>query len=160
MPRVRDVLLRFRPSGAPGAATAAGVPVDRAGELETELGPVLGLLAETERECAGILEDARVEAAAIRARAEARARDVLAAGQALVEPERVAAVARSRGEAPDPRAAGPAGVAAPAVVPESALEEALAHHVDLVVAGVRQLLRPVGPRGPGGAGASTEEAAR
>ena len=29
MPRVRDVLHRFSPAGAPGAASTAGVPVDR-----------------------------------------------------------------------------------------------------------------------------------
>lgn len=148
MPRVRDVLLRFRPSGAPGAATAAGVPVDRAGELATELGPVLDLLAETERECAAVLERARLEEREIRARETERARGVIASGRAHVEAERSAAAARSRagGGPGSPGAAAPqqrAGSTGGAVA-----EDALAQHVDLVVGAVRSLW---------GDGASTDD---
>ena len=50
MPRVRDVLYRFRPAGAPGAASSAGVPVDRSADLAAELEPVFALLADTEQE--------------------------------------------------------------------------------------------------------------
>ena len=32
MPRSRDTLQRFRPAGTPGAASAAGIPVDRVAE--------------------------------------------------------------------------------------------------------------------------------
>lgn len=141
MPRVRDVLLRFRPSGAPGAATAAGVPVDRANEVAAELEPVFGLLAETERECARILEDAVAESAGIRARDTARARAVLASGQALVESERRSAATRSRGAggvgADAVAAAGRAGSAGPA----GPAGETLEHRVGLVVDAVRDLLR-------------------
>ncbi|HSO63494.1 MAG TPA: hypothetical protein VLQ78_00210 [Ornithinibacter sp.] len=140
MPRVRDVLHRFRPSGAPGAATAAGVPVDRAGELAVELEPVFALLAETEHVCADILERAGVEGAAIRARDADRARSVLAAGRALVESERAAAAARSRGTGVGREGAvsekgrgGPAG-------PRGPVDDAISHHVDLVVGAVRSLL--------------------
>ena len=141
MPRVRDVLLRFRPSGAPGAATAAGVPVDRANEVAAELEPVFELLADTERECTRILENAVADSAAIRARDAARARAVVASGKALVESERRSAASRSRGAIGDGAGAvaavgrtGPAGPAGPA-------GEALEHHVGLVVDAVRDLLR-------------------
>lgn len=137
MPRVRDVLQRFRPSGAPGAATAPGVPVDRATELAAELEPLLALLVETDRECADILERARGEDAEIRAHGADHARSVLAAGRGLLEAERAAAVARSRGRGPDRAAAvsarGPFGCGGP-------VDVALASHVDLVVAAVRLLL--------------------
>jgi hypothetical protein len=139
MPRVRDVLLRFRPSGTPGAATAAGVPVDRANEVAAELEPVFDLLAETERECARIIEDAVAESVGIRARDAARARAVVASGQALVESERRTASTRSRGAggAGAVAAAGGAGPAGPA----GPAGETLEHHVALVVDAVRDLLR-------------------
>ena len=140
MPRVRDVLHRFRPSGAPGAATAAGVPVDRAAELATELEPVLALLAEAERECADILERARVEEAQIRARDTDRARSVLAAGRALVESERSAAAARSRGAGVDGAGVGSAGDRVRPAGRHAPADDAVAHHVDLVVGAVRSLL--------------------
>jgi hypothetical protein len=140
MPRVRDVLHRFRPSGSPGAATAAGVPADRAGELAAELEPVFALLADTERECANILENAREGEAEIRARDAERARGVVAAGRALVESERAAAAARSRGRGGERDSAVSArGWVEPAGGPDQ-FDDAIAHHVDLVVGAVRSLL--------------------
>jgi len=38
MPRVRELLNRFRPAGASGAASGAGVPVDRHAGVEAEVG--------------------------------------------------------------------------------------------------------------------------
>lgn len=140
MPRIRDVLHRFRPAGAPGAATAAGVPVDRVAELGVELEPLFALLADTERECEDVLERARSEQAGIRARDAERAAGVLAAGRARVEAERAAAASRSRGAGAGRTTAGsapgglePAGGAARA-------DEALGQHVDLVVDAVRSML--------------------
>lgn len=146
MPRVRDVLQRFRPSGAPGAATAAGVPVDRAHELAAELEPVFALLAETERECAVVRDRARLVEAGIRARDAERARGVLAAGRARVEAQRAEAAARSRGgegdRSGDEVSRGPgdgdAGRRGPA-------DDSLSRHVDLTVDAVRSLLED----GPG-----------
>ena len=46
VPRVSDLLYRFRPSGAPGAATQAGVPADRARDLAEELEPVFASVAQ------------------------------------------------------------------------------------------------------------------
>lgn len=96
MPRVRELLNRFRPAGAPGAASGAGVPVDRRAGVEAELEPVFAALEETQRECArlreaalaaasasgtetagraaSIVEQARLDATAIRAEAAAEAR--------------------------------------------------------------------------------------
>ncbi len=96
MPRVRELLTRFRPSGAPGAASGAGVPVDRRAGVEAELEPVFAALEEIQRECArlretalaaasasgtetagraaSIVEQARLDATALRADAAAEAR--------------------------------------------------------------------------------------
>ncbi|HET8769051.1 MAG TPA: hypothetical protein VFM86_17125, partial [Pedococcus sp.] len=73
MPRVRDLLLRFRPTGTPGPAGPAGVPVDRSAELAAELAPVLAALAATEAECTALVEEGRRAAGAKRAAAAARA---------------------------------------------------------------------------------------
>jgi len=94
MPRVRDLLYRFRPSGAPGAANAAGVPADRALEQTTELEPLLALLASTEQDCREIVEVARREATDIRARCADEARSTVAAARSREPAERAAAAAR------------------------------------------------------------------
>jgi hypothetical protein len=96
MPRVRDLLYRFRPSGAPGAANAAGVPVDRALEQSAELEPVLALLTATERECATIVELARTEADEIREHCAQEARSTVAAARSRQGAERAAAAAQVR----------------------------------------------------------------
>jgi cell division septum initiation protein DivIVA len=94
MSRVRDVLYRFRPVGAPGAASAAGVPVDRGADLAAELGPLFDLLADTERTCAGIVERAERDAAEVRARDVAHAREIVSSARARVDATRVDAAAR------------------------------------------------------------------
>ena len=78
MAQLRDFLDRFRPAGAPGAASRAAVPADRSRELEAELLPVLALLGDTHTECAGIVAQARDEAGQIVAAARAEAADSLA----------------------------------------------------------------------------------
>lgn len=62
MPQARDFLDRFRPAGAPGAASRAAVPADRTAELASELVPVLALLAGTDAECDRIITAARRDA--------------------------------------------------------------------------------------------------
>ena len=101
MPRVRDLLYRFRPSGVPGAATPVGVPADRAFELNAEFEPILMLLETTQQECADVLAAGRRDAAATRRRDAARAEGIVASGRARVEAQRVAATAqiRDRGHA-------------------------------------------------------------
>lgn len=94
MPRVRDLLSRFRPSGAPGAANAAGVPADRALEQTAELEPLLAVLATTEQECRDIVEAARRDATEIRARCADEARRTAAAARSREPAERAAAAAK------------------------------------------------------------------
>jgi len=90
MPSVRDFLDRFRPAGAPGAAARAAVPVDRSGELEAELVPVLTLLDGVDADCARIVAVARREAGRI----TGAAREEAAA--TLVDAERRARAAREQ----------------------------------------------------------------
>lgn len=114
MPPLRDFLGRFRLAGAPGAAGRAGVPADRARDLEAELVPVLELLAEADAEGARLVEQARADAerivAAARDQAAAQLRE---AGQraaaaredtvrqivSAAQAEAAAAVARARQQA-------------------------------------------------------------
>lgn len=62
MPGLRDFLSRFRPAGSPGAAARGGVPADRSGELEAELGPVLALMDSTDADRERIIAQARRDA--------------------------------------------------------------------------------------------------
>jgi hypothetical protein len=64
MPTLRELLNRFRPAAAPGAAGSVAVPADRAAERSAELAPIFQALAAT-----------RAEADAIRSAAAARAAD-------------------------------------------------------------------------------------
>lgn len=93
MPRVRDLLYRFRPAGAPGAASAAGVPVDSGALLEGELALVFAELAATEHECSLLIEQARQEADIRRARAEEEARRILTGAETRLVEERASAAA-------------------------------------------------------------------
>ena len=114
MPQLRDFHDRFRPAGAPGAAARAAVPVDRRGELEAELGPVLALLDSVDAECARVVAQARHEAAQItaaaREEAAAQLRDAdrraaaartgaMQESQAAARAEAAGAVVRARREA-------------------------------------------------------------
>ena len=109
MPRVRDLLYRFRPAGAPGAASATGVPADRSADLAAELAPLFARLADTERECAQILERAHRDVTAIRAGDAERARSTVASAAERATAERADAAARAcergAGKAADVRAA-------------------------------------------------------
>jgi len=69
MPRISDLLDRFRPAGAPGPAAPAGVPADRRTAAEDELAPVFTALADVERDCMALVDDARVAAEERTARA-------------------------------------------------------------------------------------------
>jgi vacuolar-type H+-ATPase subunit H len=91
MVRARDILYRFRPAGAPGAAGAAGVPVDRTADLEAELAPVLSLLVDTEAACDALIEEARQRAAALRARDVESARAMVEAATGEAAAARAAA---------------------------------------------------------------------
>ena len=97
MPRVSDLLYRFRPSGAPGAATQAGVPADRVRDLGEELEPVFASLAQTQADCRRLVEEARARVARIRSRDAAEVERLLAtaAPRGAAERARAAAAARA-----------------------------------------------------------------
>lgn len=92
----RDLLDRFRPTGSPGAAGPAGVPVDRSALLREELLPVLALLADTEQECARTVTDAEQTAERLRADADGAAAATLAQARADADAARAAAAAQQR----------------------------------------------------------------
>ena len=96
MPRVRDLLYRFRPAGAPGAASSVGVPADRGADVAAELEPVFTGLDQTERECAEIVASARREAGVARERDAERARSLVRSAKEHLEAERAASAARVR----------------------------------------------------------------
>jgi hypothetical protein len=96
MPRVRDLLYRFRPAGAPGSASASGVPVDRAADRAAELLPLFERLAETEHQCALIRQQAQHDAEAIRARHTEMARSVAVTASNDGEAERAQAATQVR----------------------------------------------------------------
>jgi hypothetical protein len=96
VPGVREWLDRFRPAGAPGAATATGVPVDRRAAAVAELEPVFAALAE-DVERAGRLRDAMTaEAARRRAAGRDAARALIADARASAPTERAAEEVRLR----------------------------------------------------------------
>jgi len=99
MPRISDLLDRFRPAGAPGPA-AAGVPADRRAAAEDELSPVFTALAEVERECGALREaaDAAAEECTAWAAGEAAALLRRAREDAVVERAQTAARSRTAGE--------------------------------------------------------------
>jgi len=103
MPPLRDFLGRFRPAGSPGAA--AGVPVDRSGELPAEVTPVLALLDDTEAARQRLIARARADAAqlvaAARSEAAAIAADAAQQAEAIRQQaaERVLATARRQASA-------------------------------------------------------------
>ena len=96
MPRLRDVLYRFRPAGTPGRASAVGVPADHGVGLAAELEPVFAQLAGVERACEQLLASARADAAAVRADAAAAAEQTLARARDRLQAERVSAAGKAR----------------------------------------------------------------
>lgn len=96
MASTRDLLQRFRPAGAPGAATATGVPADRVRERQAELDPVFALFADTVTQAAEIRREAAAEAE--RRRRRARERAVALVAQARLEADSIRAQAMSEAE--------------------------------------------------------------
>ena len=99
MPRVRDVLERFRPAGAPGAPSAAGVPADRRAAVVAELEPVFAELSAVVRRCEEIRQGARTAASQRETVAEDHARAITAQARAESESERASAAATLREQA-------------------------------------------------------------
>lgn len=89
MPSARDLLQRFRPAGAPGPASATGVPADRVAERTAELEPVFESLRSTTAEVARIRQEAVVEAE--RRREQAREQAVARVADARLEADAIRA---------------------------------------------------------------------
>lgn len=89
--RIRGILDRLRPAGAPGEATRAGVPVDRLESLRGELAPVFAQLEPVLRECARITQEATAEARRRESDAAGQAQAIVAKAQAESEAERAEA---------------------------------------------------------------------
>ncbi len=106
---LRDLLDRFRPAGAPGAPTAAGVPADRLAGVTVELEPVFAALAGVVGECAEVRAAASVEAARRTEEAAEQARAVVARARARESGERASAAALLRQRAAADAAALAAG---------------------------------------------------
>lgn len=96
MARARDLLDRFRPAGAPGAATAAGVPADRRESVAAELEPIFAALAPVQAECERLRRASAEHALAREATATRMARALLARARSESAAERAAAAATLR----------------------------------------------------------------
>lgn len=140
MSRARDVLYRFRPAGAPGAASATGVPADRVADLRAELQPVFAELERTEQECADIIARARRAAAAVHAEAADRAGGLVPAARERVDGERAAAVARVRQRSAQESAAALAAAEQDAAQVRRRARERMPSFVDSMVTAVGELV--------------------
>jgi hypothetical protein len=94
VPGVREWIDRFRPAGAPGAATATGVPIDRREAARAELEPVFAALAGDIDQAAQRRGAMVAEASRQRAEGRDAARAVIARAQASANAERTTEQAR------------------------------------------------------------------
>jgi hypothetical protein len=143
VPRSRDFLERFRPSGTPGAAAAAGVPADRVAERSAELGPVLAELDDTQEEARRIVAAARLEADRRRTEGAQRARSVLAAARSQAEAERAEAASLVRRQAEEEAAAVERAAVRDAEELGARTEARLPHYVERAVSLARERLAGV-----------------
>jgi hypothetical protein len=149
MPRVRELLSRFRPAGAPGAASGAGVPVDRKAGLAEELEPVLAALDATQRECESLRESTVSAASARVTEATTQAGLIVERARADAAAARAATAAQAHQRAADETARLAADAAAEA---DEVLRSARQRRPQLVAAVVaavrRELVDPVAEKGP------------
>jgi hypothetical protein len=143
VPRVRDLLYRFRPAGTPGPASAAAVPSDRAADRATELAPVLDLLTATEEQCAELREQSVLDAESRRAQARATAHRRVAEAESTAPGERAAAAATAARRAAGDRADTVAAARAEADRLLAGAEARSSDRVQRIVADVEALLGAV-----------------
>lgn len=93
MPSVREFLERLRPSGTPGAPSAAGVPVDRVAEVAAELQPVFDALDSVQADAERIRQQAAEQAKRLREDGNERAQSIAADATQRASAERAAAAA-------------------------------------------------------------------
>jgi hypothetical protein len=94
VPGVREWLDRFRPAGAPGAATATGVPFDRREAARAELEPVFAALADDINRAARTRDAMTEQASRRRAEGRVAARALIADALSSEQAERRAEEAR------------------------------------------------------------------
>jgi len=145
MPTARDLLQRFRPLGAPGAAAPAGVPADRIAERDHELQPLFDALAGTQEEAGRIRATAAVQARERHHRAEQEATAVLeAAGRdAAAARAQASAAVVARGEEESRAVLAAADASAAAIA-----RRATARYDDLVGQVVSRVRDPLQARMP------------
>lgn len=148
MPSARDLLQRFRPAGAPGPATATGVPADRVEERASELDPLFRLLEDAVAEAARIRSEADAEAERRREQAREQAVARVAAARLGADSIRAAALAAAQQEAE--AAATLAAEHARAVAEDIGARARQTLDADVldVVARVRRALGPLPNRSP------------
>jgi F0F1-type ATP synthase membrane subunit b/b' len=93
LPALETFLRRVRFPGVPGAPAAAGVPVDRATEVASELTPVFELLEEAQATARRIVAEADEQVARLRSDAGDEARRIVAAARAAAPGEGARAAA-------------------------------------------------------------------
>jgi hypothetical protein len=89
-----NILDRFRPVGAPGAAVPAGGPASDALGPAAELAPVFAALAADVDSCRKLVEDARRDAGRELSRAQERADAMVSQARLDVDAEQARAAAR------------------------------------------------------------------
>lgn len=140
MPRSRDILQRFRPSGTPGAASSGGVPADRVTELSVELGPVIDQLADAQAEAERIRADAVLEAEKRRQAALRRASDLVAAARREMAAERADAATQVSRRVEEEDTELLAAAASEAAAVRRRADERMPAYVDRVLTGMRAIL--------------------
>jgi hypothetical protein len=141
MPQLRDFFSRLRPAGAPGAAAArAAVPADRFRELEAEVLPVLMLLDGTQAECEQIVGQAKRDADDIRTAARIEAAAITADGDRRARAARNQAARQIAAAASDDSAAMVAAAEQQAVRIRTLAGQRMPAMVSRAVGEIRQLL--------------------
>jgi vacuolar-type H+-ATPase subunit H len=140
MPRSRDILTRFRPTGTPGAAAPTGVPSDRVAEATAELEPVIALLADAQQEAAGIRADAEREAERRLREATEYERSLVASAHRQAEAERANASLQATGRAEEDAASTLSTAEREAADIRQRASERMSAYVDAVVSAVRGAL--------------------
>ena len=94
---------RLRLADVPGSPATAAVPLDETSRLETELRPLLALLADAQQRTRAIEEGFAQGVRQLHDQAEARAQQLVAEARAAAERERDAAIAERSASAGEER---------------------------------------------------------
>lgn len=147
MPVATDLLHRFRPAGAPGSASVAGVPEDVADRRAAELAPVFAALATTHAQADRIRAGAEAEARRLEEDATRRAASLRAGAAQDAEAVAAGVVARARARAAEEERAGDAAAARQEQLVMTSAEAALDDDVAAVRTRVLRRLADLVQRG-------------